>query len=194
MSEHVPASPARQLARHLRPGEELLWSGRPDPAVHFTGADAFLIPFTVLWGGFAVVWNVGVNAAGAPVFMRLWGLPFLAVGAYITVGRFVVKQRRKRVTAYGVTPDRVLIAVGTRRLVESPVRGVPTSTVRSRDGRHVSVTFGTQPAWMRGGMYANTGMDFFMRGSAGPGVAFYDVAPAEPLLSALKKAATAPAG
>jgi hypothetical protein len=40
--------PAAQLQLYLRPGEQLLWSGRPDPNVRFTPADAFLVPFSIL--------------------------------------------------------------------------------------------------------------------------------------------------
>ena len=63
-------------------------------------------------------------------------------------------------TAYGLTPTRAIVAVGDRRVRESPVRQVPVSIPRSRDGRHVSITFGASGGWRVGGYYANTGMDF----------------------------------
>ncbi|HEY2081094.1 MAG TPA: hypothetical protein VGH53_32615, partial [Streptosporangiaceae bacterium] len=35
---------AARLQPYLRPGEDLLWCGRPDPAVFFTAADVIAIP------------------------------------------------------------------------------------------------------------------------------------------------------
>jgi hypothetical protein len=84
-------------------GERLLWSGEPRRGPMLRPSDAFIIPFSVLWAGFALFWNVSVWASGAPIFFRLWGLPFLAAGAYITVGRFWFDSMRRGRTAYGVT-------------------------------------------------------------------------------------------
>ena len=82
-------SPSAQLSPYLRPGELLLWSGRPDPNVHFTGADAFLIPFSIMWAGFAFFWESAAFRSGGPIFFKLWGIPFVAMGLYIVFGRFI---------------------------------------------------------------------------------------------------------
>ena len=61
-----PNDPATQLAPYLLPNERLLWVGRPDPEVLFTPIDAFLVPFSIMWGGFAVFWEAGVISSGGP--------------------------------------------------------------------------------------------------------------------------------
>lgn len=114
------------LQRYLRPGERLLWSGCPDPAATFTPADAFLIPFSVMWGGFAVFWEVGVSAGG-PNFGTIWGLPFVAIGLYFIFGRFFYKRYRKRRTCYGITDQRALVTVGSGQMSDSPLRDQPVS-------------------------------------------------------------------
>jgi len=68
-----------------------------------------LIPFSLLWGVFAILWNLIVWTNGAPVFFRLWGLPFLLVGLYVTVGRFAVEAFLRRRIVYALTDRRVLI-------------------------------------------------------------------------------------
>ena len=184
--------PASQLAPYLRSGEELLWSGRPDPAVTFTPADAFLIPFTIMWGGFALFWEIGVLTSDAPPFFVLWGVPFVLLGLYAIVGRFVYKKYSKRRTAYGITEGRALIAVGKSVFTDVPLRQTSTSIRRSRDGRHVSITFGTHRGWSPSRFYNNTGMDFLTFGDGLIG--FSDVAQPDAVLTALERAHTNSSG
>lgn len=171
----------------LRPGERLLWSGRPDPAVRFAPSDAFVVPFSVMWTGFTVFWELEAVATDAPLFFRLWGIPFLAVGGYFTIGRFVVKARKKRRTSYAVTDHRALVLIGGRVVSDMPLRDQPLTIRRSRSGRHVSVVLGSGLPWPRAGAYANTGLDG-IEFTGGPQSAFYDVADPEPLLAALDAA------
>jgi hypothetical protein len=70
----------------LLPDEEVLWSGKPDPSALLTKRDAFFIPLSILWAGFAVFWEWSVVAMGAPVLFTIWGIPFVAFGLYISPG------------------------------------------------------------------------------------------------------------
>jgi hypothetical protein len=163
--------PRTRILPLLREGERLLWTGQPDPKVRFTGADAFLVPFSILWGGFAIFWEFMAATTAKQPFFVLWGVPFVLVGLYFIFGRFIYKKRRKLPVS------------------ETPVSGMPTKVDRSKDGRHVSVTFGYQGmAGLFGiGMYQNTGLDLFSLG-LGQTVAFYDVEDTGGLLSALDQA------
>jgi hypothetical protein len=187
-SVQLPAESQMLADGVLRPGERLLWAGQPDPSVRFTKADGFLVPFSILWGGFAVFWEVGVVASGGPPFFALWGIPFVAMGFYFTVGRFIWKARRKRRTIYLLTDQRAVTMTTNGQLSEAPWRGTPKQVSRHRDGQHVDVVFDS-PSSMRwpfasqAAMYANTGMDFFIRRPMG--VAFFDVADRNSLLAAL---------
>lgn len=165
----------------------MLWVGQPDPRVRFTGADAFLVPFSILWGGFTISWEImAITTAGQPFFV-LWGIPFVLVGLYFIFGRFIFKKRRKLVTAYALTDRRAIVCVGDRSVADSPLGGIPTKVERSRDGQHVSVIFGSQGLMGFAGMYQNTGLDFFSFG-LGQTVAFYDVADSDGLMRALEEA------
>jgi hypothetical protein len=187
ITEQIEASPQQQLQPYVRPQERLLWSGRPDPGVLFTGKDGFLIPFSLMWGGFAIVWEVAaiVGTKGSSRWFVLWGIPFVCIGLYMIFGRFILKKRRKRETAYGLTDRRAMVAVGDRSLSDSPVKHTPTSVRRSRDGRHATVTFGSQAGLNR--VWANTGMDVLPWWNANE-VAFFDVADPDELLAALERA------
>jgi hypothetical protein len=99
------------------PGESFQWAGLPNPGVVFHSDDWTMIPFSILWGGFAIFWEAaalgywGKDAKShqAPGFFVLWGIPFVLVGQYLIWGRFLEDAWLKRRTYYGVTNRRVLI-------------------------------------------------------------------------------------
>jgi hypothetical protein len=100
---------ARQrFQRYLLAGERILWSGQPRQGLALRAADLGLIPFSLMWGGFAIFWNATVWTTGAPWFFTLWGIPFLVIGLYIIAGRFVHDAMARRRQYYAVTDRRVL--------------------------------------------------------------------------------------
>ena len=60
----------------LPAGEHVLWSGRPDPGKLFTRNDYFLVPFSLLWGGFAFFFFGTAISSGVPVMAGVFGLAF----------------------------------------------------------------------------------------------------------------------
>jgi hypothetical protein len=167
----------------LRQGEQLRWVGQPDPRVRFTSADLFLVPFSLMWGGFAVFWEIQAILIGAPTFFALWGIPFVLIGLYFIVGRFIYKKSRKLATVYGLTDSRAIVSSSERSFEDMPIKGTPMRMIRSRNGRHVSVIFGAT----RQTAYQNTGLDFFNFGQA-QGVAFFDVDDPDALIRELDNA------
>ena len=75
----------------------------------FRTSDILLIPFSLLWGGFAMFWEWTVMRIGAPFEFRLFGAPFVIIGLYIVFGRFLVDAYQRRRTAYGVSDRRAVI-------------------------------------------------------------------------------------
>ena len=48
----------------------------------------------------------------APLIFKLWGIPFLVVGFYISIGRFFLDARARAQRFYGVTNLRIIIIDG----------------------------------------------------------------------------------
>jgi hypothetical protein len=148
------------ITRELSDRERLLWAGSPRQGVVLRSSDAFMIPFSILWAGFAVFWEVGAIAGGAPVFFWIFGIPFVLVGVYITFGRFLVDAYLRSNTFYGLTNDRAIIVTGTRaqKVASVPLRGLGAVALSvGRDGRG-TITLGPTNA-MTGtvaGMYDGT--------------------------------------
>lgn len=101
-----------ELRPTLSSGEKLIWIGKPKTGILLRSSDAFLIPFSLLWGGFAVFWESGVLTTDAPFFFKLFGLPFVLVGIYIVIGRFFIDAKKRANTIYGITTDRIIIKSG----------------------------------------------------------------------------------
>lgn len=105
------------FAAHLLPGERVYWTGRPDPRRHFNPADWFAVPFSLMWASFAFVWEAMAIDSGPFLFM-IWGVPFIAMGLYVTVGRFLRKAWLRRRTRYALTNLRALELVERRGRTE----------------------------------------------------------------------------
>jgi hypothetical protein len=153
---------ASDLERELSAGETLMWSGQPKQGVFLRASDAFLIPFSLLWGGFALFWEMGVINGGAPFFFMLWGIPFLVVGVYITIGRFFADAYIRSKTSYGVTNERILIVAGlfNRTVKTLPLHNLSEVAVQHHADGTGTITFGPSlpfASWYRG--FAWPGMD-----------------------------------
>lgn len=98
------------IQNRLLSGERIVWSGRPSQGLILTPRDALLIPFSLVWCGFAVFWTVGATGMGADVFFDLWGAMFICIGLYFVFGRFLIDAWVRRRMHYAVTDRRVLIA------------------------------------------------------------------------------------
>jgi len=114
------------IRAQLSPNEQLLWSTQPRGGIAFRIEDLSLIPFSLLWGGFAFFWEWGVSKDGAPLVFQLWGIPFVVAGLYLIIARFFYDAWLRSNTYYGLTTQRALIV---RRTFEESVRGIELNTL-----------------------------------------------------------------
>ena len=144
----------RVLGAELGPGERLVWSGRPQQGLMLRPSDALFIPFSLMWGGFAFFWEYSVLNSKAPVFMALWGIPFVLVGIYLIVGRFFVDAQQRTKTWYGITDERALIVSGlfSKQVKSLPLATLTELTLSERADGSGTITFGPAAnSWMASG-------------------------------------------
>jgi hypothetical protein len=143
------------FSSELLPGESIAWTGQPNPAVIFHQEDWFAIPFSLLWGGFAIFWLLGASGIWTiftnkpnhtfQYFGVIWGTPFVVVGQYLIWGRFVYQWWKARRTYYALTDRRALIVangLNGRASSSAYFENMPMIDKRVRPDGIGSISFG----------------------------------------------------
>lgn len=137
----------RDAVQNACPGEKIRWVGKPATGLRFSRNDWFVVPVSLLWGGFALWFPV----EGSGPFLVL-PIVFKVVGVYIIAGRFFVDMFRRSRTEYGLT-DRSAVVItssfgaSTRVVDLHAVSEISLEQGKSGEG---SVVFGTQPSIFAG--------------------------------------------
>jgi hypothetical protein len=111
--------PFDTFSAELSGGESIQWTGQPNRSVVFHPDDWLMIPFSLLWGGFAIFWLLAASGTWDVFstkpsrdlgwFGIIWGTPFVIVGQYMIWGRFFYESWKKKRTFYALTDRRVLL-------------------------------------------------------------------------------------
>ena len=125
---------------YLAGDEYVMWSGKPEKGNLLTASDIFMIPFSILWCGFAFFWTFSALASGAGLF-GLFGLPFIAVGLFIVFGRFIMKAQMRKKTCYVVTNKRILCKAG-RSISMIELKNIPPVNMTMHKNGNGTITIG----------------------------------------------------
>lgn len=133
----------------LLAGEAIVWEGRPYHGLVFRPIDVFLVPFSLFWAGFAIFWNADVWKGDADLSFRLFGLPFLLAGLYVTAGRFLIDMFIRRGTSYYVTNRRIIIA-RRLKLTSLDIKRLPSLELDERSDGSGTIRFGASSGLLSG--------------------------------------------
>jgi hypothetical protein len=119
-----------------------------------------MVPFSLLWGGFAIFWEAGVSGVGPWAgkgspwgFGMLWGIPFVLIGQYMIWGRFFYIAWKKKRILYALTSERLLVIVRPpqRKVISRYLQNVPGIEKEIRSDGIGTLKFGeTPPMWSSG--------------------------------------------
>lgn len=128
--------------------ERLLWRGRPRQGLMLRGADILMVPFSLMWGGFAFYWEYTVVHADAPLLFRLWGIPFVLVALHMILGRFFIDAWQRARTEYEVSSDRVTIHSGifSRQSMTLDMRSLGEYSLTEGRSGEGTISFGVSAA------------------------------------------------
>jgi hypothetical protein len=118
-----------------------------------------MIPFSLLWGGFAFFWEFSVlrvsHKADNPTaeIFPLFGVPFVLVGLYVIFGRFIFDAYARSRTRYGVSSDRIIILSGvfTQQTKSLQLRTLSDVSLTEGNNGVGTITFG--PSGFNGGLF-----------------------------------------
>lgn len=168
-SPYDDSTPPR-IAAELGPYERVLWAGSPDRSRLLAARDLFLIPFSLFWAGAITVWESEAVKSG-DLGLVLFGTLHVLFGLYLLVGRFVVRDWRKKNTRYVLTNMRAFILTTLfRTTVRSTfLSGKQRMTSQERRDGSGTLRFGDTPPMSR--------METFSLLEIGtrPGFAFSDI-------------------
>lgn len=100
--------------RYMLEDEYVLWKGKPEKSILFTGSDIAVGIFSILWLSFTVFWEMAIIESNAPLFAVVWGLPFVGIGLYMFFGRFLSAPFRRKKTIYVITNKKIIIKRGNK--------------------------------------------------------------------------------
>jgi hypothetical protein len=150
---HIDAQ--SQFHSDLLPGESLRWTGQPLRRIIFHTSDWFAVPFSLMWGGFAIFWecsasgqgNSAHHGLGTDLFFSLWGIPFVLIGQYFIWGRFLFTAWKKSRTFYAVTKKRVIVlnTVRNRKVTDAFISGLSSVSLTTRADGVGTIEFAPEP-------------------------------------------------
>jgi len=188
--------------------EDVLWYGQPKSSVLFNAHDLFLVPFSLVWGGFALFWEASVidallrgdTKSGNGGDLReaaVFGVIFVLVSLYFVVGRFFGKRWLKRRTHYLITNQRTVILVTIKggRILSLDLDGLTAVSKSVRNDGTGTIQLAKRSAWSN--QHDNTGLDvpMYLSSRQKPPPAFYDIAEADrvyELINELRREERAP--
>jgi hypothetical protein len=117
------------------------------PASFFIKDDSFLVPISLLWGGFMMLWEAEVAGLLRPrnpnILLVLIGIPFVVAAQYLIWGRFLHAAWKKKRTFYAVTTRRVIVVQHglQRQTASANIDALPTLTRENGPNRTGTVRF-----------------------------------------------------
>ncbi len=170
----------RLLQDVLRDGENVIWSGQPDPNILFSKGDIFIVPFSLVWGGGALkAITSTLNKQNTEAFEVAFMAFFLFIGFYMVIGRFFYKYWRKKRTLYFITDKRVITVVfgGKKSIDAKNISDIPAINKSIRSDGSGTITFGNSK--FSASMMENTGLEFFGSQYSSGVLSFHDIKSAE---------------
>jgi hypothetical protein len=136
-------SPPDMLTAALESNERLIWWDRPRRGLVLRSADAFLIPFSLVWVSIPSIGVFSTFRGAAPSPISLVPFLFVAAGLYLLVGRFFYDAWRRARTVYGLTNSRALI-VQPSKCKSIDLEGINEINLKLHRSGRGSIIFGPE--------------------------------------------------
>ena len=138
------------IQNELDSNEKLIWAGIPKQGTIFRRSDVFMIPFSLLWGGFAISWEIvaigmsSEKAGAVSSVFPLFGIPLIIFCLYMIFGRFIYDSKKRTKTFYGLTDQRAIIVSGifNKNVKSLSLKTMSDVSLSENSNGHGTITFG----------------------------------------------------
>ena len=138
---------------YIVPGESILWKGKPEKGNLFTSRELVMIPFSLMFCGFSVFWEY-MALQTKQLFPVIWGIPFVCIGLYLLIGRFLHAAFLRNKTFYVITTKKIIVKKG-RKISMYDGRDLPPMEVEIHKNGNGTVFF-CEEVYTRRGRRHNT--------------------------------------
>lgn len=142
MNNYNYIDPRAELIDQLNDNEKLLWADKPLSGIKFRASDVFVIPFSIVWCGFAIFWTL--MAMSSNFYFGLFGIPFVIIGIMLLIGRFFLDAAMRKNTVYGLTNMRLIQKSGiiTKNYKTLYLSKIPSVSYTEKSDGSGNVNFG----------------------------------------------------
>ena len=154
------------VEQYLTGGEYVLWKGKPEKGNLFTRGD--IIPFilSLLWCAVAVYFFADEITSG-DTFDFLFMVPFIGIGFYASVGRFMHLASRRKRTWYAITNKKIIRKIG-HHVDMLDGEKLPPFRIEMGRGGNGNVWFGERDVYRRKSLDENDLYVFLMENVKDP--------------------------
>ena len=110
MNSYNYIDPRSEIIDQIQGDERLLWADKPASGIKFRSSDIFFTFFSLFWIGFSIFWTNMVMEES--IFFALFGIPFILIGVYLLLGRYIVDAISRKNIVYALTDKRIIIKSG----------------------------------------------------------------------------------
>ena len=137
----------KEIDECLLKDEKVLWQGKPKSGIVLRTNDIWFIPFSILWASIAFYAEYSILRMEAPLFMLLFGLPFVVIGLHLTIGRFIVDAMQRKHTIYALTNIGAIIVKGryVTRISSKEIGSLSPILLKEINNEIGSIEFGADP-------------------------------------------------
>ncbi|MEO5675785.1 MAG: hypothetical protein ABIQ74_14175 [Chitinophagales bacterium] len=133
----------------LKPGESILWTGKPVKGIRLRDADIILIPMSIILLGFSVMLNYIMLYFESAFIFKFIGITFALIAIYIGGIRILLDADKRRRMTYCITTRRVIRISGRKKKLQTlPLKNIDRLDFSEEKDGSGFITFGsTNPLW-----------------------------------------------
>lgn len=171
--------------KYFADGEEIFWFGTPETLRYFSRTDIFLIPLTLILGGFLFSYaysSMMLMLRGQSMTFALSGITMLLIAVYLVFGRIWYRHKRISRNLYFVTNARVFVFNTLRDTVTVDIPIHEVTPEAFRNDLFLSYKF------LGGDMIYGLGLDLFFRNLVRESPAFTAIRNPQEVIKLIKRA------